>query len=176
MHIRAQIVPETLFLTVMGRTNSYRATKLGPKVCLLNSPVLSTRQHDCTRTKCAYSLVLWISNFSLHLRGLYHRGPKVRLFNTPILKGKIELNLKIKIECTRTMIPLIPGYAVTIHKAQGTSLSNVIINLGKKEFCTGMTYTALSRCKKISNLALDPFPDFVRIRKLQDIVRFEFVF
>ena len=73
-----------------------------------------------------------------------------------------------KIECTRTMIPLIPGYAVTIHKAQGTSLSNVIINLGKKEFCTGMTYTALSRCKKISNLALDPFPDFVRIRKLQE--------
>ena len=72
-----------------------------------------------------------------------------------------------KVECTRSMIPLIPGYAVTIHKAQGTSLSNVIIDLGTKEFCTGMTYTALSRCRKISNLALDPFPDFLRFRQLQ---------
>ena len=30
-----------------------------------------------------------------------------------------------------------------------------------------MTYTALSRCRKISNLALDPFPDFLRFRQLQ---------
>ena len=78
-----------------------------------------------------------------------------------------------KVECTRTMVPLLPGYAVTIHKAQGASISNVIIKLGKKEFCTGMTYTALSRCRKISNLALDPFPDFIRIRELQRAKAFQ---
>ena len=78
-----------------------------------------------------------------------------------------------KKECSRTMIPLVPAYAVTIHKAQGMSLDKVMINLGEKEFCNGLTYTALSRCKKITNLALQPFPDFIRIRNLQTSAAFK---
>ena len=66
------------------------------------------------------------------------------------------------------MIPLMPAYAVTIHKAQGMSLDKVIINLGKDEYCNGLTYTALSRCKEIRNLALINFPPYTRIRNLQN--------
>ena len=73
-----------------------------------------------------------------------------------------------KQNCTRQMIPLMPAYAVTIHKAQGMSLDKVIINLGKDEYCNGLTYTALSRCKEIKNLALINFPPYTRIRNLQN--------
>lgn len=39
----------------------------------------------------------------------------------------------------------------------------VIINLGKKEFACGLTYTALSRCKTLENMAFDPMPSLDRI-------------
>ena len=54
------------------------------------------------------------------------------------------------------MLPLKPAYGTTIHTSQGQSLDKVIINLGKKEFCNGLTYTAISRCKKIEFLSFDP--------------------
>ena len=72
-----------------------------------------------------------------------------------------------KTQCARHMIPLIPGYAVTIHKAQGMTLEQVIVNLGQQEFCSGLTYTALSRCKSIKNLALVNFPSYIRFRNFQ---------
>ena len=58
--------------------------------------------------------------------------------------------------CWRYMLPLKPAYGTTIHTSQGQSLDKVIINLGKKEFCNGLTYTAISRCKKIEFLSFDP--------------------
>lgn len=65
------------------------------------------------------------------------------------------------------MIPLQPGYALTIHKAQGASYPfKVIVNLGEKDFALGLSYVALSRCTKISNLALRPFPNWVRFRDI----------
>ena len=70
------------------------------------------------------------------------------------------------------MIPLSPAYAVTIHKSQGMSLDKVIIDLGDDEFCNGLTYVALSRCKTISNVALINFPKFTRIRDLQKTSNF----
>merc|ERR1712029_719324 len=74
--------------------------------------------------------------------------------------------VKNKVTHTRTMLPLIPGYAISIHKAQGMSLDEVIVDLGPCEFCAGLTYTALSRCKKCKNLALDPFPEKAKKRFL----------
>ena len=43
------------------------------------------------------------------------------------------------------------------------TLGDVIINLGDEEFCIGLTYTALSRCKSINQLAFEPMPGFKRI-------------
>ena len=56
-----------------------------------------------------------------------------------------------KTSCSRTMIPLQPAYAISVHKSQGMSLDKVMINLGPKEFASGLSYTAISRCKKIQN-------------------------
>ena len=68
--------------------------------------------------------------------------------------------------CKRSMIPLQPAYALSIHKSQGMSLPKIIANLWHKEFSQGLTYVALSRCTKISNLALEPFPTMIRFIKM----------
>ena len=73
---------------------------------------------------------------------------------------------KGKTLCVRRMIPLLPAYALTIHKSQGMSLEKILVNLGLSEFSLGLSYTALSRCIKLLNLALDPFPTWERFQKM----------
>ena len=83
----------------------------------------------------------------------------------PITPIRRQWHKKNKL-CIRVMIPLQPAYAMTIHKSQGMSLDRIIANLGDREFSNGLTYTALSRCRKISNLALSPFPEWTRFRNM----------
>ncbi|KAL5272240.1 hypothetical protein ACHWQZ_G000453 [Mnemiopsis leidyi] len=54
----------------------------------------------------------------------------------------------------RRQFPISTGYALTIHKAQGMSLSHVFCDLGKSVFATGQIYVALSRCKSLQGLYL----------------------
>ena len=57
------------------------------------------------------------------------------------------------IKATRTQIPLLPGWALTIHKSQGMTLDRVIINL-KKSFEPGQAYVALSRATTLRGLKI----------------------
>jgi hypothetical protein len=50
--------------------------------------------------------------------------------------------------------PLMLGYACTIHKAQGKTLSNYSIDIGYGAFCAGQTYVALSRMTDIKKIHL----------------------
>ena len=64
---------------------------------------------------------------------------------------------------TREMLPILLGWSITIHKSQGITVQKAIINLGKNEFSSGLTYTGMSRPTGLANLAFDPFPDYQRI-------------
>ena len=65
------------------------------------------------------------------------------------------------------MLPLIPSYAITIHKSQGQTLNKIILNIGEKEFASGLTYTAISRATKLENIIFQmPFPNFVRFENI----------
>lgn len=51
-------------------------------------------------------------------------------------------------------IPLVLGYATTIHKCQGLTLEDVRIDLGRGAFAAGQLYVALSRAKSAEGLSL----------------------
>jgi ATP-dependent DNA helicase PIF1 len=62
-----------------------------------------------------------------------------------------------------SQIPLIYSWAITIHKAQGLTLENAIIDIGSNIFAYGQTYVALSRLKSLEGLYLTSF-DYSKIR------------
>lgn len=55
---------------------------------------------------------------------------------------------------TFKQFPLRLAWALTIHKAQGLTLENVYVDLGRGTFAHGQTYVALSRCRTLEGLAL----------------------
>ena len=56
---------------------------------------------------------------------------------------------------SRTMFPLIPASALTIHKMQGSTKDCIVVNLGSKIFGHGMAYVAISRCRTLNGLAIE---------------------
>ncbi len=51
-------------------------------------------------------------------------------------------------------LPLIPAYAISVHKAQGLSLPAMQFDRGRGCFEHGQLYTALSRCRSVERLYL----------------------
>ena len=50
--------------------------------------------------------------------------------------------------------PIAPAWAVTIHKSQGKTFKNVIIDIGSGTFANGQLYVALSRCTTLRGIIL----------------------
>ena len=73
-------------------------------------------------------------------------------------KGDIEIvcerDTVIKVDGMQENIPLIPGWAITIHRSQGMSLSNVHIDT-KGIFASGQAYVAMSRATSLAGLTME---------------------
>lgn len=50
--------------------------------------------------------------------------------------------------------PFRPAWAVTIHKSQGKTFDNVVLDIGRGTFAAGQLYVALSRCTSFEGLSL----------------------
>jgi ATP-dependent DNA helicase PIF1 len=66
---------------------------------------------------------------------------------------KSEFNKRVGL----MQLPLIYSWAITIHKSQGLTLENAIIDIGSNIFADGQTYVALSRVKSLDGLYLTSF-------------------
>ena len=51
-------------------------------------------------------------------------------------------------------LPLVPGYAITIHRSQGMTIPSVVLDIGAGCFASGQLYVAISRCKSLESLQL----------------------
>ena len=69
-------------------------------------------------------------------------------------------------------IPLRLAWAVTVHKAQGQTYDEVIIDMGRGAFSPGQTYVALSRVRSLEGLYLTRAIRMNDIMVDQDVVRF----
>jgi len=82
-------------------------------------------------------------------------------------KYKIDENVTV----TRSQIPLILGFASTVHKSQGSTLDCASVDLGPNVFENGQAYTALSRVRSLDSLFVECI-DFSRISARKDVVEF----
>lgn len=80
----------------------------------------------------------------------------------PILSSWISND----IDCTRIQLPIILAYGITIHKAQGLELDNVVCSIGERERILGLTYVAFSRVRTIEGLAIDKPYDYNRFSNI----------
>jgi len=78
-----------------------------------------------------------------------------------------------------TQLPIMPAWALTIHKAQGLTLENVRVDLKSGAFASGQTYVALSRARSLEGLSF-AYPlrvsDIIidkRIKSFFDMLRIE---
>jgi hypothetical protein len=71
-----------------------------------------------------------------------------------------------KKDCTRLMLPMILGYAMSIHRLQDT-MGKVILNQGETEFALGLLFVGSTRTKTFEGLAFTgPFPNFIRFAQI----------
>jgi ATP-dependent DNA helicase PIF1 len=80
----------------------------------------------------------------------------------PMTRNWFEKNKQF----SRTQYPIILGWAITIHKSQGMTLDEIILDVGEKEFATRLTYTDTTRTQNFGLLAFDPFPNYHRFAKI----------
>ena len=76
-------------------------------------------------------------------------------------------------QCSRLQLSLKLAWAVTIHKSQGLTLNKVVIDVGKREFSSGLTFVACSRVRKLQDLLFCPPFDFQRLANLANSQRLQ---
>ena len=76
----------------------------------------------------------------------------------PIKYSEWKIQNKEILAC-REQIPLILGWAYTVHKSQGATLDCVICDLGSSVFANAQAYVALSRVRNLESLYLSEFEE-----------------
>ena len=67
--------------------------------------------------------------------------------------------------------PIVPAYAITIHKSQGQTYANIVCDI-EKCFAAGQAYVALSRCASLNGLHLKSKVSLASIKVNREVLEF----
>lgn len=96
-----------------------------------------------------------------------YTGPKFNGSNVlPITPVSVSFQKGLQ-NFTMKQFPLQPAYAISIHRSQGITLDQAVVDIGPSEFALGMTYVALSRVRTLQGLYLEPF-SYNRLKKINE--------
>lgn len=102
--------------------------------------------------------VVTITENSIHVRLIHDHHLIIELEKSTWENIKYSINKKGEIETEVTgmfeQYPLNLAWAITIHKSQGMTFQEVIIDMGGGAFDYGQTYVALSRCTHLEGIHL----------------------
>ena len=74
--------------------------------------------------------------------------------------------------CSRLQIPVSLSWTITVHKSQGLTLSKAIIDIGKKEYASGLSFVAASQVHALENILFKPF-SFERLQRIKNSKRMQ---
>ena len=87
-----------------------------------------------------------------------YTGPASMVVNgvhvVPVAPAKARWEVKHEV-CQRKQFPLMPAFAITIHKSQRLTLARVVLNFDSKDFTSGLSYVALSRVRAIEHIMFE---------------------
>ncbi|CAG8731859.1 2835_t:CDS:2 [Cetraspora pellucida] len=76
------------------------------------------------------------------------------------------------IVCSRLQFPINLAWAITVHKSQGLTLPKAIVDLGEREYATGLSFVAISRVRSLKNILFHPFL-FERLQRIRNSTRLQ---
>ncbi|CAG8754421.1 15252_t:CDS:1, partial [Cetraspora pellucida] len=74
--------------------------------------------------------------------------------------------------CSRLQVPVCLAWAITVHKSQGLTLPQAIVDFGNKEFAAGLSFVAVSRVRALNDLIFKPFT-FERLQRIKNCRRIQ---
>lgn len=104
-----------------------------------------------------------------------YNGPAIistkgkRTIPIPPIRQSWDTNTRMR---SHLQIPLSLAWAIIVQKSQGLTLSEAVINLGKKEYASGLSFVAVSRVCALKNILFDPFL-FERLQRIKQSKRLQ---
>jgi hypothetical protein len=86
--------------------------------------------------------------------GSIHKLEKTEWENRAYKYDTSKRRIVSELKGTFSQYPVKLAWAVTIHKSQGLTFDNVIIDVGNGAFVNGQMYTGLSRCRTLEGITL----------------------
>ena len=96
-------------------------------------------------------------------------SPKLSLMGLTLALHALQHGYSVQ-DTTASISPS-NAWAVMIHKSQGLTLDKVAIDVGKREFSSGLTFVACSRVWQIQDLLFIPSVSFQRLASLRNSQR-----